>query len=63
MTEKKVNEANRSLQTTRHLKRRSPRDRIIFISKKKENKTEINKTKINKKLILYCFMKKGSVLS
>ena len=63
MIEKKVNEANRSPETTRHLKRRSPRDRIKFISKKKENKIEINKTKINKKLILYCFMKKGSGLS
>ena len=32
------NVANRPLETTRHLKRRSPRDRIIFISEKKENK-------------------------
>ena len=51
MIEKKVNEANRSLQTTRHLKRRSPRDRIIFISEKKENKIrdkqDQNKQKIN----------------
>lgn len=36
----------RPLETTRHLKRRSPRDRIIFISEKKENKMEIHKTKI-----------------
>lgn len=40
------NVANRPLETTRHLKRRSPRDRIIFISEKKENKMEIHKTKI-----------------
>ena len=40
------NVANRPLDTTRYLKRRSPRDRIIFISEKKENKMEIHKTKI-----------------
>ena len=40
------NVANRPLETTRHLKRRSPRDRIIFIFEKKENKMEIHKTKI-----------------
>ena len=39
------NVANRPLETTRHLKRRSPRD-SIFISEKKENKMEIYKTKI-----------------
>ena len=49
MIEKKVNEGNRSLETTTHLKRRSSRDRIKFISKKKGNKIEINKTKIIKK--------------
>ena len=40
------NVAKRPLETTRHLKRRSPRDRIIFISEKKEIKMEIRKTKI-----------------
>ena len=40
------NVAKRPLETTRHLQRRSPRDRIIFISEKKENKIEIHKTKI-----------------
>lgn len=40
------NVAKRPLETTRHLKRRSPRDRIIFIFEKKENKMEIHKTKI-----------------
>ena len=42
------NVANRPLETTRHLKRRSPRDRIIFISEKKENKMEIHNTDQNK---------------
>ena len=40
------NVANRPLETTRHLKRRSPRDRIIFKFEKKEIKMEIHKTKI-----------------
>ena len=50
------NGANRPLETTRHLKRRSPRDRIIFISEKKENKIEIHKTKTerHKSNSVYC---------